>query len=253
MRSVRIKAKFRKGLLGCWSPGQGVSGITTVYDLSRFNRVGRPNDGTTAGTMTAADWVLSEGRYALDFEGTDDYLDCGSIAGIRSVSIWASVTLETGATRLFDWRATNGFSIFQQSSGDIHLRYNTSLNSVSSTVANNTWTHWVGAYDGTAVHLYKNGSHIGQGNETLNDDAGDFVIGVRGAKDLQFLDGMFDDCVVYDRELIATDVQEIYQLGRGGIFEPVPSLAVLAPAAAANNVNLLRGKLHGGLLLGGKL
>ncbi len=230
--------------MGAWSPGLGNTGITTLRDQSGF-----ANNGTTVGTMTGADWVPSDGRYALDFDGGDDYLDCGSFTAIRSISIWFRLnSVEAGATRLFDWRQTNGFTIFQISSGDITAQYDGTTIATSSVTAG-VWNHWCFTHESglAQVHLYKNGVHVGNAPRALVDTAGDFVIGVRGAKDAQFMDGMFDDCFIYDREIITSEAQQLYQFGRGGIFELDPSFSFASPISGNVVPVLDEGMLMGGL------
>ena len=58
-----------KGCVGAWNPGLGVSGLT-LRDQSGFNRHGVLTNGAT--------WAASQGKYALDFDGTDDCLQCGT-------------------------------------------------------------------------------------------------------------------------------------------------------------------------------
>ena len=59
-----------KGLVGAWAMGLGPTGIATLRDVS-----GNQNHGTIKGSMTSTDSVVSDGRYALDFDGTDDGID----------------------------------------------------------------------------------------------------------------------------------------------------------------------------------
>ena len=59
-----------KGLVGAWVPALGVTGVTTLRDVS-----GNGNHGTMNGSMTIDDWVAGERGYALDFDGSSDYVD----------------------------------------------------------------------------------------------------------------------------------------------------------------------------------
>ena len=62
------------GLVGAWCPTiQSPSG-NTLYDLS-----GRNRHGTLTNMDPAGDWI----RNGLDFDGSNDYVDCGTIAGMQ--------------------------------------------------------------------------------------------------------------------------------------------------------------------------
>ena len=61
------------GVVGFWSASAGPSG----YRL--LDRSGRGNHGTLTN-MTADDWVGDDGRYALDFDGSNDYITSGNQA-----------------------------------------------------------------------------------------------------------------------------------------------------------------------------
>jgi hypothetical protein len=55
-----------RGCVGAWNPGLGPSGLT-LQDWSPYK-----NHGTLTNMEAGADWVASQGRYALDFDGEDD-------------------------------------------------------------------------------------------------------------------------------------------------------------------------------------
>lgn len=60
------------GLVGLWVPRLGPTGAT-LYDLT-----GNGNDGTLTNMDPATDWVAGENGWALDFDGSDDYVDLGT-------------------------------------------------------------------------------------------------------------------------------------------------------------------------------
>ena len=75
------------------APCLGPTGAT-LRDWSGFG-----NHGTLNG-MDGTDWLLSQGRYSLDFDGTNDYVDYGTrpnIYGLSrfSVSFWVYKTANT--------------------------------------------------------------------------------------------------------------------------------------------------------------
>lgn len=54
-----------RGCVGAWNPGLGPTGLR-LYDWSPYR-----NHGTLTN-MDGNDWVASQGRYALDFDGSND-------------------------------------------------------------------------------------------------------------------------------------------------------------------------------------
>lgn len=95
-----------RGCVGAWAMCLGPTG-SRLHDFS-----GRQNWGTLTNMDAATDWVVSGGRYALDFDGSNDEIDYGtnvSLAGEKRVSFSAWI-----------YRATQG-QVFALS------RYNTNL------------------------------------------------------------------------------------------------------------------------------
>ena len=79
--SVSKRPNLWKGLVFSQKYSLGVTGITTTRDISGFK-----NHGTMNGSMTLDDWVISGNPrlpgYALDFEGTDDFVEISSVPDI---------------------------------------------------------------------------------------------------------------------------------------------------------------------------
>ena len=88
------------GLVGAWMPSLGPSG-STLMDIS-----GRGNHGTLTNMDPATDWVPGPNGYALDFDGTNDFINIGvsswgaSIA--RGVTVSGRVRM-TGALAQRGW------------------------------------------------------------------------------------------------------------------------------------------------------
>lgn len=79
-----IYPQLWRGCVGAWSPLLGPSGLT-LRDWSGFG-----NHGTLTNMAASSDWVVSGGRYALDFDGTDDHvvLPYKDFAMPFTVSMW---------------------------------------------------------------------------------------------------------------------------------------------------------------------
>ena len=83
-----------KGCVGAWAPCLGPTGLT-LRDWSGFG-----NHGTLTNMDAGTDFVIQSGKYVLDFDGSNDYVDLGLILGTRSqftMSVWFQKTAATRA------------------------------------------------------------------------------------------------------------------------------------------------------------
>ena len=95
-----------RGCVGAWCPSLGQTG-GTLYDQS-----GCGNHGTLTNMDPGTDWVASNGKVALDFDGTDDYV---SVANSRmfgktsaTFSFWTNQNAATNQTIISSNTAYNG-------------------------------------------------------------------------------------------------------------------------------------------------
>jgi len=110
--SVSAYPRLWKGLIGAWSPNLGPTGLT-LFDQS-INK----NNGTLTNMDAVTDWIVDERGYALDFDGTNDYINVGKNSfdlGIRrhaTFSTWfRSNTSNANRSLMGDWNSSVGFSI----------------------------------------------------------------------------------------------------------------------------------------------
>lgn len=102
-----------RGRVGSWAPLLGPTGLS-VRDWSGF-----ANHGTLTNMDAASDWVTSQGRYALDFDATNDFVSLGSTQLLFSgqpftISWWERATSATTYPARFRFRsATNTFGVFR--------------------------------------------------------------------------------------------------------------------------------------------
>jgi hypothetical protein len=132
--------------------------------------------------------------YSLDFDGVDDYVDCGNSAALKpniiTVSCWIKGSTQTAFTRIISQDGPTG-------GADAYGFYvTTALNKVvfaiktdvtgtvtsatSGVVLDNSWHHLVGTYDGSEVILYVDGVAVGSpsaGTSILSYGIGGLTIG----------------------------------------------------------------------------
>jgi hypothetical protein len=239
-----------RGCVGAWNPGLGPTGLT-LRDWSGYG-----NHGTLTNMDAGTDWVASQGRYALDFDGSNDYVLCSSTkagnVGASNVtfSIWVN-TANTSAFRGFINKREGGGSFrqwcFGQGSintggGAVAGKYISlfwyiggSLNS-PGTVQNFRTTsdhidgkmhHFAGTRtNGTVPKIYVDGvevevTAIVDGRTNLNaDNDSNIEIGSlsRGANSVQ---GQVDGVQIYNRALSPHEIR-LLATRRGIAYEMAP-------------------------------
>ena len=110
-RGVPKYPELWKGCVGAWAPCLGPTGLT-LRDWSRVR-----NDGTLTSMDPATDWAIGGGKYALDFDGVNDCVLCGTDGAFRVgakslvVSLWVYASSSSFASSpkvIFD---TSGFNV----------------------------------------------------------------------------------------------------------------------------------------------
>ncbi len=124
---------------------------------------------------------LAAQNYALDFDGTDDYVDCGTSiqptnitveayisADILPANYWEATIVSNSSwtddiERGFDLRCGDGQVDFNI--GDGTSWYN--LLSPSNALSADQWTHVAGTYDGSVQRLYINGVEVASSSNSF--------------------------------------------------------------------------------------
>jgi len=204
-------------LVGHWRFDEG-SGII-AYDSS-----GNGNDGTLEGDPQ---WVAGKITGALQFNGTDDYVEVPDspsldITDAITIVAWVSREVDSGNwerivaksdSTLYDYwlQITNGDSIgggFLDIGGTAH---NSLDLATGISIPLNQWTHLAYVYDGTYAKGYVNG------RLDKSDDIGSFKIRTStrplwvGRLQTSYnFDGLIDEVRIYDRALSADQVQGLF-------------------------------------------
>ena len=222
------------GLVGLWLPGMRGSHATDgVKDFS-----GKGNHGTTNGSMTASDWVArkrptGEVGHALDFDGSDDYVDLGDISdaegnGSYTFSAWVLVRDDTKDNDIlvkgnhlsnepfiwwFDSAATDHWNILITDGGGS----TTGALSSAHVPVIDTWYHVVVVLEqASQIRMFIDGEE--DANSPFNTPTIDGIdanaandrIGTNSNVNIQTMDGLIDDVRIYDRALSASEIKQIY-------------------------------------------
>lgn len=238
------------GLTGLWSTAINPRGGTILRDWSR-----KQNHGTLTNMDPSTDWATSGGYAALDFDGTNDYVNCGTPAALTSMTIscWvvptsfaayrnivgkASNSPVLGSVRNYsiDLEITTGKVRWIFTQGSDVYRVVTSATGLTLS----TLTHICCTYVSGYSAVYLNGKlDASSASFTGSPDSsnGPLLIGDLVTTSVLPYVGTIQEVAIYDRALTAGAVSDLYQLRPGGIFTPRRRrvyAAAEAPAAQSN-------------------
>ncbi len=197
------------GLVGHWKLDETSGDV--AHDSS-----GNDNHGTLLGNPQ---WVAGKVGGALQFDGTDDCVDCGddplfSITGDLTVACWFKVNqFDVGYQALvakggYTWRlqrdGTNSTLEFScTGAGGAYGNVD---------VSDGEWHHVAGVYDGSTMYLYVDGGlDVFQGaSGTIDTNTYNLFIGENSQDTGRHWNGWIDDVRVYSRPLSAADIRELY-------------------------------------------
>jgi len=184
--------------VGVWHLKEDPSGGAPQMKDSTSNG----NDGTSGGGMTLGDLVAAQIGDGIDYDGSDDEINCGSDASLDNVAALTAeawIQPETGIDtlpRIFEKRGAGEVKLWYKNGAGavalvfVHQTTATSLRrDTTDTVPLSAFTHavvtWDGSLNASGVLHYLNGALAAMtagtnGTGTLEDDAaGDLWIGNR--------------------------------------------------------------------------
>jgi subtilisin family serine protease len=208
-------------LVSWWKFDEGEG--TTAYDSA----------GTNHGTIHGATWTSGQIGGALDFDGTDDYVDVDDDTSLRfsqydsfSMSFWAA-PISPGYV-LCKMRASNCYGgIFGYQAGwndaKFHLVIEKScvksviVYTLDNSAPPGAWYHVTCVYDNKDMKIYLDGDL--QGSGTFGYDTGvstpdkNLAIGARSFDSTitAHFEGTIDDVKIYNRALSAQEIRHLYE------------------------------------------
>jgi len=220
---------------------------TTAADSS-----GSGNNGTLVNMTPASDWVAGHVNGGLDFDGSNDYVNCGNNSSLRITSnITVAAWIKTrdcgnGEYNPYVTKGDHSYGLQHRHSNELEFFIYDSSSSnwypakyaVTSSF-NNVWHHLAGTYNGSQVKLYVDGvlratnNHTGSiASSTYNVELG------RCAEDTSRLyNGVLDSVRIYNRALSAAEITQLYQwTGDDGIVSGGAGY-VMQPAAGSSGTS----------------
>lgn len=216
-----------EGLVGYWSPWLGSSG----YRL--LDRTAYANHGTLTNMDAGADWVgatvQGKSGYALDFDGTNDFVNysatTGKIPNYISVGCWFRTSQTTTGRLTTKPRVASSQQAYSLAinltAGRVSWIVNTSVTNATiastTTINTNAWFFVVGTYDGTTSRLFVNGTQetsVGLTGSILYTNDLPFQVGRFDALG-QYFAGQIGGLWLWERSLTATEVRQLYRVDPG--------------------------------------
>lgn len=224
-----IRPVMNSGLVGYWDFQEGAG--DKAYDKS-----GNGNHGTLTNMDPNTDWVDGQIGQALDFDGSDDYVDCGSDSSITNIndeftgSAWIHREGGDEGDRVISIRDDSnnrGYILsgkgveFFESTGNKHDLVN------DSWAALNEWYHIVAVKEDTEtqsiIKIYKNGELLDSVSETKwdigsSDDSA--IMGSDPCNSLHLFNGQIDEVRIYNRALSDSEIERLYKFTKPKIKAP---------------------------------
>jgi len=227
--------KLWDGLVGAWMPSLGVTG-ETLRDVS-----GNGHHGTLTDMDAATDWVATSKGLALDFDGSNDYVDVGLqvqdkfiMSQQASIAMWvkpSSNPVNSGLLSNYDGDAANylrngiairrfsdkiRFILFDSGAGNYILR-----DTDSGACPINKWSHVCGMWDGstsaTGLKVYINGQRAdttsltsGTVNSLKYSNEPMTIARLRSLSAQPLFQGRIAHASIYNRSLSPSEIKHLY-------------------------------------------
>ncbi len=217
------------GVVGLWHFDEETS--TTAYDSSGYG-----NDGTLTNMSPPGCWVSGMFGNALSFDGSDDYVDCGSSSSLDiheaiTVEFWGKISTPDHLFMFYDGRSGHwtGVQFFVRTNHQLTFQVN-NFNAMITDIGTayyNSWHHFVAVYEsGGERHFYIDGVDLALDTSTNQGDitgtSRTNIICARFTKNMYFVNGIIDEVRIWDVALTADEIALSYKLSDTGRVEWLP-------------------------------
>mgnify|MGYP000548297286 CR=1 FL=1 len=191
---------------------------STVKDYSIYG-----NDGTIYGATWTKEGYI---RGCLDFDGVDDYLNCGGDHSLDctnaiTISEWLyarSFTHEGGGD--FPTSICKGndyYRVFFNQYGTITFRLNNGsyVTATGEEIDTNKWYHIVTTWDGNLMKIYANGIDVTDDIYTISPPLQKGLNLIIGDVDITYnrkWNGLIDEVKIYAKALTESEVRAMYEM-----------------------------------------
>lgn len=223
-------ASLKQGLVGAWIPSVSGSGLV-LPDLS-----GRGNNGTLTN-MSAGAWVSGQYGRALDFDGSNDWVNAGNSSSL-SFAPNNAFTLSSWI-QLRNLPGNSLYGIIARGQYNNNLEYNFYIgensnrvrftlgdgvtNSVyfgrsSDPITSTSWAHYCARYDGSSIlagiSIWINGQRIDNADYagggtyvSMANQSANVSIGALNFGNAFYMNGWMDDIRIYNRAITELEIK----------------------------------------------
>lgn len=204
-------------LIGLWCPPLGVSG-GKLFDVS-----GHHNHGALTDMDVSTAWVSSPHGRALDFDGSNDYVDLGTPLNFvtSQVTVAAIVRTAIGSLDRYDivfsrcHSSGYGHRLWTRDNSSHRFYWEPIVGkySISSTAVADSWQFVVGTYDGAVGRVYVNGVKEATDTHSAAMDATvrPAYIGAMAGGDVQrHWPGKFAFVAQWNRALLPAEIADLH-------------------------------------------
>ncbi len=203
---------LQSGLVGLWSfNGPDMSGTTAL------DRSGNANNGTLTNGPLRTIGKVGQG---LSFDGVNDYVPMATQISPADTDRTACAWINTNSTArqgVISRRVTTSgwaLTINRTTAGNITYINDATVIEVAGGITTGNWFYVCVSYVAStkAVALYVNGVSVGSGTISSADTG---TVSARiGHDGLGYFSGRIDEPRVYNRALSASEIKQLYNLGR---------------------------------------
>jgi hypothetical protein len=168
-------------------------------------------------------WTSGRNGGALNFDGTNDYLNLGEVVDIYN-SITITAWIKPAANRqqdivCKDWQTSyTGYESGISPAGELFFRINPTTTtyayrySSGAAITTGVWQHVAVTYDGTNIRFYKNGALISTvaAGGRLYSSAEVLYIGTYETIGTFLYSGTIDELRIYNKKLTDTEISQLY-------------------------------------------
>jgi hypothetical protein len=214
-------------LVGYWKFDEG-SG-TIAYDSS-----GNGNDGTLNGDPQ---WVVGYFGGALEFDGSDDWLDCGNDPSLDltkwTITFWLKVNENKNYNGFIikGLDVTENYEVLGFADGSFHFPIShtdgsrTYVNTSTGLIVVGEWAHFAYSYDSAeGRRFYKDGSLIFEDTESGIPQTSTEPLSIGNEQPLsRFVNGTMDEIRIYNNVLTEPEILAAMEGGEGYPYTLGPS------------------------------
>ncbi len=182
---------------------------------------GNGNTGTLTNMTTSTCWLDGRVGRAVDFDGTNDYVDCGDDSSLEitdevTVEAWVKPDTSSGShviackgSYTYYLSTNSGNAEFKVGKAD-RSGWNVTATGTTS-LDSDRYYHIAGTYKDGVGKVYVNGTAEDTdtgSNEDIGSYTSDLSIGADSSSSSAYFDGVIDQVNVYARELSSTEVNQ---------------------------------------------